>query len=137
MLDSTKQALSNTTGVVGVDVFEAPGPWGRGVTVCAWMQHEDIASGRQQALERIQKNLIKSAENSESVYVLGYQSRPFTHTEFGCAAVLGGMHDETKACWDVYTKGYCRRERASQTCRWQHPSPQVPVHIEVRKSQRQ
>jgi hypothetical protein len=134
-LDTTKQALIEYSSIASVDVFDGSSHWGRGTTICAWMRAEDYsAKERDQVLKDTKDLIMRTAEHSNSIYVLGYQQKPFSHTDYGFVTMLGGMNDDSKACWDMFSKGYCRREQSNQICRWQHPACQLPVNIEIRQA---
>jgi len=128
-MEAAKSALHNSAGVVGVEVFEGPTSCGQGWTLVAWLHPEE--SNKDQALQAAKDALMRGAETSENVYVMGYLQKPFTLTESGFTGMLGGMYDESRACWDVFTKGFCRRE---SICRWQHPVCQTAISVEVRYS---
>jgi hypothetical protein len=138
MLDSVKQALSSCAPVTGVDISEDS--WGRGMTITAWMKCEENGNHGRRARDRNEANfqeivklgkkaLLASAEKSESAYVQGYKKEPFGFSDNGFSAVLAGMFDSNKACWDMFSKGFCRREF---DCRWQHPACHLPIQLEVR-----
>lgn len=96
--------------------------------VVAWMRRQESGGrARDQVLKYAKDALMRSAAQSESVYVIGYNNRPFTMTENGFAAQLGGMFDENKACWDMFTKGHCRQ----RDCHRQHPACLLPIHVEI------
>lgn len=73
-----------------------------------------------------QDAILRAANQSKLVYVMGYQARPFVTTQYGFECVLGTMHDKKAACWDVFTQGYCRRGNA---CRWEHAAFQSRVSV--------
>lgn len=64
-------------------------------------------------------SLIKAAEESECIYVLGHRRMPFQPTQTGFVASLGSMRTDKKACWDVYDRGVCPR---GSECLWEHPA---------------
>lgn len=133
-MDSAKEALHNHSSIISVDVFDATSQWGRGTTICAWMRAEEYGSKeRDQVLKETKDLFLRTADRSESVYVLGYQQKPFIPTDYGFVAMMGGMHDENKACWDIFARGFCRREQANQPCKWQHPACQLPINVEIRQ----
>merc|ERR1719203_546357 len=74
------------------------------------------------------ESLLRAAEGSKSLYVLGYKGRPFQPQPSGFVATLGGMEDESQACWGMYEYGCCRQ---GGTCRWQHPAHTVPISVVV------
>jgi len=143
ILESTKQALKHNSRVVAVDIYESAGQWGRGMSMVVYTRREDAYPKERDAhfktskasIEEIRKiatgALLKGAEHSKGVYVMGYKDKPFTHSQNGFNATLGGMFDSTKACWDMFSKGCCNRE---WDCRWQHPACTLPIQMEVRRS---
>jgi len=65
---------------------------------------------------------LRSAEQAESTYIMGYGSDPFTNLDalsfslnIGCVPVA---HQDS-ACWEIYEQGFCPR---CTTCRWNHPA---------------
>lgn len=133
VLDATKQALKSNKTVLGVDIFESTGTWDRGMSVVVWQREDKGGKDRDQILKLAKDALLQGAANSECVYVMGYKNRHygFTSSEFGFTTVLGGMFDESKACWDLFRTGHCRRE---WDCRWQHPACKLPINVEIRRA---
>lgn len=74
---------------------------------------------RERILSCAKQALLQAAEQSESIYVLGYCSRPFVLTPLGFKAQFAGMEDESAACWGVFAKGSCWK---GSCCTWQHPT---------------
>lgn len=60
--------------------------------------------------------LLENAERGAKV--VGHRWTPFLLFPQGFIAMLGFVQDESKACYDAYGKGFCRR---GGSCRWQHP----------------
>jgi len=137
IVESAKKALSNSSAIASVDIHESSISWNReycqGLTITAWQAQDIGGKGRDQILKLAKNALLKGAEHSESVYVLGYGAKPFTTCDFGFHTVLGGMYDQSKACWDCFSKGSCKRE---WDCRWQHPACQLPIKVEIRTSRK-
>lgn len=78
----------------------------------------------------VAKNLLHSqSSTNEGVYMLGYAAKPFMPRSNGCVVVLGDMVAETRACWDFYSKGSCRKGCA---CKWEHPKCSMPVNIVIK-----
>jgi len=73
--------------------------------------------------ERIQtiakQAALEAAEASKNLYILGYRGLPFQATASGFSMTVGSMTNEKKACWDVYSKGFCPR---GCSCSWEHPA---------------
>lgn len=74
--------------------------------------------------------LFNATSGSNSCYIMGYANKPFITTSTGFLTMLGDMQDESRACWDLYSKGMCSREC---TCRWEHPECFVPLKIVVKE----
>lgn len=74
--------------------------------------------------------LIKWAEASSCIYVLGYCHRPFFPLPdgIGFVATMSVLEDSSCCCWDAYKYGSCQR---GQQCRWQHPRRLVPVTLRI------
>jgi len=75
-------------------------------------------------------SLIKAAEESECIYVLGHRKMPFQPSPdgFGFVASLGSMRTDKKACWDCYDKGVCPR---GSDCLWEHPAFVSVVNVSL------
>jgi len=66
--------------------------------------------------------LVKSAEQSERTYILGYDAQPFNNLDplsFSASIACVPTSHLNTACWDTYQQGFCPR---CSTCRWDHPS---------------
>jgi len=79
---------------------------------------EDLARTAQAAL-------LKAAQRSEVVFVMGYGSRPFRDdsnlgsTRFSASLALVERSQHYLACWETYQQGRCSR---LSSCRWRHPA---------------
>lgn len=129
-MEAAKSAVYDSVNCyVAVDITsERQGPQGEVWTFAVWLRPED-ARCKDEVLKSAKDALMGAAETSESVYVAGYMNKPFTLTENGFSGTLVGMYDESKACWDAFAKGFCRR---GGICRWQHPVCNVAVNVEVK-----
>jgi len=77
------------------------------------------------------KNAMFSASrNSDFVYIMGYAAKPFFEKSGGFVTMLGDMQDESKVCWDFYSKGCCSRDCA---CRWEHTECLMPINVVVKE----
>jgi hypothetical protein len=106
------------------EVQETPGKgWTLSCTVPASQMQSFEAT-----TEFVGDALLKAAEASDGVYIVGYEAMPFAAlgSRPGFSATLALVPDEANACWDLLARGYCRRGCA---CRWQHPSWQVTVEV--------
>lgn len=81
-------------------------------------------------LEVAKAALLSAADLSSNTYVLGYGGNPFVLQQHGFSASMGALRDESKACWETYRYGLCRR---GCQCRWEHPPfvASVSVTVEV------
>lgn len=70
--------------------------------------------------------LLRAAEESSNVYVVGYEAEPFQSLTLcnGFKARLAFVENDQTVCWDLVSKGFCKR---GCKCRWQHPVWQVDV----------
>lgn len=93
---------------------------------------KEAADHRNYILSVAKSALFSATNNSNSVYILGYASKPFISKSQGFLTMLGDMQDESAACWDLYSKATCRHECA---CRWQHPECLVPINVVVKGHQ--
>lgn len=96
------------------------------ITIYVEMRQEHAAF-KERLLWRAKQALLTSAEQSESIYVLGYGAKPFQRTPQGFKAVLAGMEDTSLACWAFYTKGSC----CQKGCPWQHPTYTAEVEVSI------
>lgn len=89
-----------------------------------------VPGGCEDILEVAKAALLSAADLSTSTYIMGYGGNPFTTQLGGFTATMGAMRDESKACWEMYRYGICRR---SCHCRWQHPPflTSITVSVEV------
>lgn len=81
-----------------------------------------------QLLSLAKTTLLREAEKSPCVYIVGYEAQPFVPVLHGFRASLGAMRDVSKACWDVYKTSVCKRGPA---CDRQHPPCTILVHVAV------
>jgi hypothetical protein len=84
-------------------------------------------------LSVIKSTLLSHSNSSQGVYMLGYAAKPFISRPNGCSVVLGSMAAETRACWDFYSKGLCRKGCA---CKWEHPDCSMPINIVIKPHSR-
>eukprot|EP00928_Gymnodinium_smaydae_P064489 TRINITY_DN47803_c0_g1_i1.p1 TRINITY_DN47803_c0_g1~~TRINITY_DN47803_c0_g1_i1.p1 ORF type:complete len:322 (-),score=81.18 TRINITY_DN47803_c0_g1_i1:27-992(-) len=75
----------------------------------------------QHTLAVAKQAMLSAAEQSNGVYVVGYEVQPFVPSAsgLGFGARLAYVEDEGAACWDFLARGFCNRCCA---CRWRHPS---------------
>jgi len=89
---------------------------------------EELISHKEDLLSVAKEALFGATSISKDVYILGYAAKPFVCRSMGFVTMLGNMHDESKACWDLYSKGFCHRDCA---CRWEHPECLAPINVVV------
>lgn len=106
-----------------VEAFVDPDRQGWKIEVTAkeeTCQHKDY-------LAALAKNMLFNAtNNSTTLYIMGYAVNPFITKLDGFVTVLGDMREESKACWDLYSKGICSRDCE---CRWEHPECLMPINV--------
>lgn len=97
--------------------------------VVLWIRPAD--SWMTESLLIAAKEALLRVGQSDKVFVLGYQGRPFTPQMHGFSAMLTTVEEKTQACWELFKKGFCCRGTA---CRWQHPAMAYPVNVAVQLS---
>lgn len=122
--DYVKVALTANACAVSAEAVEGPHGWAIKVHVRA----KDLCH-KEWLLLQAKEALLRAAERSDNVYVMGYRARPFVSTLPGFDAKLGAMVDTDKACWDVFAQGYCGR---GASCRWQHPEQTATLNVMVK-----
>jgi hypothetical protein len=83
-----------------------------------------------EALLSLMKNTLLSV-NGHGIYILGYGVNPFVPRPDGFTVVLGDMAAETRACWNFYSKGFCRK---GCDCLWEHPQCSTPLNVIIKSS---
>jgi len=120
---AAKEALATCIFVQSVELMAQKSSLSLDARICP-----EYSEKKEQALSKAKQALLDSAEQSQSVYVLGYRSKPFLTTQDGFFVILGVMTCMKDACWDTFCYGCCRNEGA---CTLQHPVYQVPVYINL------
>lgn len=99
----------------------------QGWTVSVHVNAEELI--RTEYILRIAKeSLLNSTSKNAFVKVMGERLTPFLPAPQGFMATLGAVVDSSKACYDAYGKGFCRRGHA---CRWQHPPCMGSIQVLV------
>lgn len=94
-------------------------------------EDSELAVYTEDYLLTLAKNAIFGAcSNNDMLYIMGYATKPFTSKEHGFVTVLGDMQDESRVCWDLYSKGCCTRDGQ---CRWEHPECLMPMNVVVKE----
>lgn len=117
-----KEALESSGYVQNVDVVNEANAWGISIKM-------KDASLSEQAFSIAKDALLEGAANSTCTYVLGYLAKPFQVQKHGFSTVLCGMRDESRACWDAYSKGFCRKP---ERCKLLHPCCMMRVSVSLR-----
>jgi len=94
------------------------------------MPKEELNPHKEYLLNVAKSALFSASDASNTLYIMGYAAMPFISKSQGFIAVLGDMQDESRACWDFYTKGVCSRECG---CRWEHPECLMPINVVIKK----
>jgi len=89
----------------------------------------DPAENKEYLLTLAKTALFTSTGNSGNIYIMGYAVKPFMKKSQGFVTILGEMQDESRICWDLYSKGFCSRDCA---CYWEHPECLMPVNVVVK-----
>jgi hypothetical protein len=89
----------------------------------------DPADCKEYLLTLAKNALFTSTGNSGNIYILGYSVKPFMKKSHGFVTILGDMQDESRICWDLYSKGVCSRDCA---CYWEHPECLMPINVVVK-----
>merc|ERR1719482_2162425 len=95
------------------------------------MVKKEMNAHKEYLITLAKNSLFNATGTSKNIYIMGYAATPFVSKKHGFVTVLGDMQDESKACWDLYTKGICSRECA---CRWQHPSCLTPINVVIKEA---
>jgi len=126
-VENVRKALEASEYVDSAEVVEGPTMW----HITARVPPQYLPRWRECLLTVAKSALLAAAEESESIYVLGYRLRPFVNTPFGFSCMLGGMLDQSKSCWLAFSKGLCCR---GSPCRFEHPVGQMGVDVALKYS---
>jgi len=106
-----------------VEAFVDPDRQGWKIEVTA---KEELCQHKEYLAALAKNMLFNGTNDSTTLYIMGYAVNPFITKTDGFVTVLGGMQDESKACWDLYSKGICSRDCE---CRWEHPECLMPINV--------
>jgi hypothetical protein len=125
MLEAVRIVLEDGHSVKSVDLFEQDGCWSLALT-----PHKKNRMSTDQLLTFAQEALLKAAEQSRNVYVIGYDAREsaFTPQPQGLTCRLGVMERAQNACWRYFQKGMCHY--GSDCCK-EHPVLEAQLNIRV------
>mmetsp|Transcript_142045 Transcript_142045/g.247466 ORF Transcript_142045/g.247466 Transcript_142045/m.247466 type:complete len:461 (-) Transcript_142045:57-1439(-) len=127
--DLVKGVASELSGTFGTTAEASENKELEGWSVEIGVKPDELATSSEYLLNIARNAIYCSADQSQSIYLMGYQTQPFIPSPYGFTATLGDMKDKSCACWDIYSRGSCHRDRM---CRWQHPDYFVPVSVQVR-----
>lgn len=98
----------------------------RGWTLTAYVQPVALKVHRPSLLTLAQEALLRAAEQSGKVFVLGYAANPFSPVPLGVGAAMAEMQDRRTACGSSFCQGFCD---SPGTCCRDHPRHRTGVHI--------
>lgn len=129
MVEAAKGILERSQKISSVDLTQSLHGW---TIVVAPEKNDRVTTEQVTALAK--RALFQAAEQSESVYVLGYQSpeKAFNMQPQGFEAHLGVMESMQRACWRMLKQGSCHY---GAECAKQHPVLQVPVRVFIEAAQ--
>jgi hypothetical protein len=87
---------------------------------------EELETCKDHLMAMAKNALFDATSKSSTAYIMGYAAKPFISKSSGSVAVVGDMRDESRACWDFYSKGMCTR---GCQCRWEHPECLTPINV--------
>jgi len=90
-------------------------------------KHEAV--DKEMLLTLAKNALFNGSGRSEFIYIMGYAAKPFMRTSGGFVTILGDMQDESRVCWDLYSKGFCSRDCV---CCWEHPECLMSLNVIVK-----
>lgn len=123
VLTMFKTILATCLWIDSVDVEETSDGFCIAVTIPVQHFHH------KESVDKLAKAaLLQAAERSDSIYMLGYQAKPFVTMPMGFAALLAAVPDEHTACWGMLQSGFCHY---GHRCRWQHPCDQRKVNVKL------
>lgn len=128
MMKEVKVLLEKRKDILSADILQGATDW----SLCIVPKGKGHAS-TEPMLAAAKDALLKAAETSRNVYVLGYAApdTAFTAKPQGFEAQLGVMETMHTACWRVLKRGSCPKE----WCNQQHPILQMPVQVFVEVTQ--
>jgi len=119
VLGTARHALMTSPSVLDTELTLAA--VGTIATLCIQMLPNSPESAYVSVAAIAKAELLEAAAASESVYVLGYEAKPFEDDVgkgFSTTLAIAPRSWECTACWETYQKGVCPR---GKKCKWQHP----------------
>lgn len=90
---------------------------------------EELKHQKDCLVTRAQNSLLSATSSSNTACIMGCSVKPFTTKSQGFITMIGDMQDETRACWDLYSKGICPK---GCECRWDHPTCLMPINVVIK-----
>jgi len=94
------------------------------------MPKEELKPHKDYLLTLAKNTMFSATSRSKTAYIMGYGTKPFVSKANGFVAMLGDMQDESRTCWDFYSKGVCTRDCE---CRWEHPECLMPINVVIKE----
>jgi len=91
---------------------------------------EELKTHKDHLIALAKNILFNATTKSNAAYIMGYAAKPFISKSAGFVAVIADMQDESRACWDFYSKGMCTRD--CQCC-WEHPECLMPFNVIIKE----
>jgi len=91
---------------------------------------EELKPHKDMLLQLAKDTLFNATCTSDTLYIMGYGSKPFIAKSQGFITILGNMADESGSCWDFYNKGFCTR---GCECKWAHPKFMMPINLVMKE----
>jgi len=91
---------------------------------------KDLAIDKEDVLSLAKNALLGAIGNSKVLYIIGCSAKPFMRKSRGFVTILGNMQDQSRACWNLYSKGACN---SGCECCYVHPECMIPVNVVVKE----
>lgn len=123
---SVTAALGGATEVESAEAFKDKDNQGWTIELTG---KEEKAVNEECLLNLAKSALLSATVDSELLHIIGYAANPFVKKLGGFVVFVSDMQDESRVCWDMYSKGVCSR---GKTCRYQHPESLMPINVVVK-----
>jgi hypothetical protein len=110
-----------------VEAFKNTGSQGWTVEVTP---KEELKTHKDHLLTLAKTTLFGATNHLSTLQLMGHASKPFITKPQGFAAVMGAVKDESRTCWDFYSKGICTR---GCQCKWNHPEFLMPIDVMIKE----
>jgi hypothetical protein len=104
---------------------------GEGWTLEVSVDDSDLKKTKDYLIMVAKNAIFGATSTSKNIYILSYAAQPFQCRQHGFLTLLGDMPDDSKACWDFYSKGVCGRALEG-VCRLQHPRCTAPLKVVIK-----